>query len=70
MIASISGASRQRQWAIRAIILAAAAFVLASCGGMSKLGNLFSDSESPQLQTMPSAPTGEGVKVALLLPTT
>src|SRR5215216_7970863 len=28
------------------------------------------NSESPQLQTMPSAPSGEGVKVALLLPTT
>src|SRR5215213_8089377 len=68
MIVSISGT--RRQWAIRSVILAAAAFVLASCGGMSKLGNMFSDSESPQLQTMPSAPSGEGVKVALLLPTT
>jgi branched-chain amino acid transport system substrate-binding protein len=68
MIVSTSGT--RREWAIRSVILAAAAFVLASCGGMSKLGNMFSDSESPQLQTMPSAPSGEGVKVALLLPTT
>src|SRR5215212_3110101 len=68
MIVSISGT--RRQWATRSVMLAAAAVVLASCGGMSKLGNLFSDSESPQLQTMPSTPSGEGVKVALLLPTT
>lgn len=37
---------------------------------MSRLGSLLSDSESSSAQPIPSMPSGEGVKVALLLPLT
>jgi branched-chain amino acid transport system substrate-binding protein len=55
---------------LRLLLLAALSYLLVSCGGMSRLGSLLSDSDSSQSQPIPSSPTGEGAKVALLLPLT
>jgi ABC-type branched-subunit amino acid transport system substrate-binding protein len=70
MMISDPGGAPSNAWAFRLFVLAVLGFMLASCGGMSRLGSLLSDSESPQTQPIPSMPTGEGVKVALLLPMT
>jgi branched-chain amino acid transport system substrate-binding protein len=55
---------------LRLLLLAGLSYLLVSCGGMSRLGSLLSDSDSSQSQPIPSSPTGEGAKVALLLPLT
>jgi len=70
MMVSGTAGAQPRPWVVKLLILTALGLLLASCGGMSKLGNLFSDSGSSQLQPIPSMPSGEGVKVALLLPIT
>lgn len=55
---------------LRLIVLLVLGIGLASCGGMSRLGGLFSDDGGSQAQTIPQAPVGNGAKVALLLPLT
>ena len=54
----------------RAVVFLIVGLTVASCGGMSRLGGLFSDDGGPQTQTVPEPPTGGGAKVALLLPLT
>jgi ABC-type branched-subunit amino acid transport system substrate-binding protein len=63
----IAATDRRFFAASRMVILVALALLLAGCGGMSKLGGLFSDSGSaPPAGTLP--PLQGGTKVALLLP--
>jgi branched-chain amino acid transport system substrate-binding protein len=64
-----AGNGQARAWALRLLVVALFGFLLASCGGMSRLGSLLSDSDSSG-QPVPSMPSGDGVKVALLLPLT
>jgi branched-chain amino acid transport system substrate-binding protein len=64
------GSAQAKGLASRILACAIFALLLASCGGMSRLGSLLSDSDSSSAQPIPSMPSGEGVKVALLLPLT
>ena len=64
------GNVQTRAWTIKLLVVALLGFLLASCGGMSRLGSLLSDSDSSSNQPAPSMPSSDGVKVALLLPLT
>jgi ABC-type branched-subunit amino acid transport system substrate-binding protein len=65
-----AGNAQAKAWAFKLLVVALFGFLLASCGGMSRFGNLLSDSDSSSAQPVPSMPSGDGVKVALLLPLT
>src|SRR5687768_9906199 len=65
-----AGNVQARAWTIKLLVVALLGLLLASCGGMSRLGNLLSDSDSSSGQPVPSMPSSDGVKVALLLPMT
>lgn len=54
-------------WNVRFLVVLAASLLLAGCGGMSRLGGLFSDDSGAQSQPNQPIP-GNGAKVALLLP--
>lgn len=55
---------------LRAALLGLAALALASCGGVSRMGDLLSDNPSspPQPAPVETPALGDGAKVALLLP--
>jgi branched-chain amino acid transport system substrate-binding protein len=69
--ATIKPLTHQPLFLWRYILVLAMSLLLASCGGVSRLGGLFADDNgsAPQAQT-PLPPAGGGAKVALLLPLT